>query len=211
MKRPIIAREGWGFIAFLAIATALAGVFHWALALIPGLLLVLTTWFFRDPERPVPGDELTVVSPADGRVMFIREVDEPGFMQGKCVQVSIFMSILNVHVNRMPVGGEIAYKEYATGKFLAAWDETVGEANERAYIGVDTGRYRVLVSQVAGLIARRILTWPMVGDRLARGERFGLIRFGSCIQMWLPIGSNLLVKPGDNVRGGETVIGRLPE
>lgn len=211
MKRPIIAREGWGFIAFLAIATALAGVFYWALALIPGLLLALTIWFFRDPERPIPGDELTVVSPADGRVMFIREVDEPRFMQGKSVQVSIFLSIFNVHINRMPVGGEIAYKEYATGKFLAAWDETVGEVNERSYVGVNTGRYRVLVSQVAGLIARRILTWPVVGDRLARGERFGLIRFGSCTQIWLPIGSNLLVKPGDNVRGGETVIGRLPE
>lgn len=211
MKRPIIAREGWPFIAFLAAVTAVAVLVHWAVAIIPGLLLALTIWFFRDPERPLPDDELAILSPADGRVMFVREVEEPRFVQGKAIMVSIFLSVFDVHINRAPVGGTVTYKEYAKGKFLAAWDETVGEVNERAYIGIETGRFRVLVSQVAGLLARRIITWSKAGDRLARGERFGLIRFGSCTQLWLPLGSEILVKPGDRVAGGETVIGRLPE
>lgn len=210
MNRPIIAREGWGFIAFLAVVTAVAGVVHWALAILPGLLLALSLWFFRDPERPTPGSELDVISPADGRVMFVREVEEPRFLEGKAVMVSIFLSVFDVHINRMPVGGSIEYKDYITGKFLAAWDESVGEVNERSYLGVNTGRHKVLISQVAGLIARRILLWPHVGDRLARGERFGLIRFGSCTQIWLPAGSTVLVKPGDRVRGAATIIGRLP-
>jgi phosphatidylserine decarboxylase len=211
MRRPIIAREGWAIIAFFIALTVIAGVVHWALAIIAGALLLLSLWFFRDPERAVPGTERDVISPADGRVMFIREVDEPTFVKGKAVVVSIFLSIFDVHVNRMPVGGTIAYKEYTKGQFLAAWDETVGEVNERSYIGIDTGRFRVLVSQVAGLVARRIFTWPKVGDKLARGERFGLIRFGSCTQIWLPAGSEVLVKPGDRVQGALTLIGRLPE
>jgi phosphatidylserine decarboxylase len=211
MKRPIIAREGWAIIAFFAVITAAATLIHWAVAAVPGALLLLSIWFFRDPERPIPGDDRTVVSPADGRVMFVREVDETRFLKGKAILVSIFLSVFDVHINRSPVGGTVAYKDYIPGKFLAAWDETVGEVNERSYLGLDTGRHRVLVSQIAGLIARRIFTWPQVGDRLARGDRFGLIRFGSCTQIWLPAGSEVLVKPGERVKGGETVIGRLPE
>jgi phosphatidylserine decarboxylase len=211
MKRPIIAREGWVFITFLAVVTIIAGAVHWALAIIPGVLLALTIWFFRDPERPIPGEDRVVVSPADGRVMFVREVEEPRFVQGKAIMVSIFLSVFDVHINRSPVAGTVQYRQYESGKFLAAWDETVGEVNERAYVGIDTGRHRVLVSQVAGLIARRILTWSKVGDKLAKGERFGLIRFGSCTQLWLPVGSSVEVKPGDRVAGGETIIGRLPE
>lgn len=211
MNRPIIAREGWAFIAFLAIVTAVAGVVHWLLAILPAILLALCLWFFRDPERSVPGNDLDVVSPADGRVMFVREVEEPRFVGGKAVMVSIFLSVFDVHINRMPVGGTIAYRDYVKGQFLAAWDETVGEVNERSYLGVDTGRHKVLVSQVAGLIARRILLWPVVGEKLARGDRFGLIRFGSCTQIWLPAGSEVRVKPGDRVKGAVTLIGRLPK
>ncbi|MDF2630921.1 MAG: hypothetical protein K0R39_4752 [Symbiobacteriaceae bacterium] len=211
MNRPIIAREGWAFIAFLAVVTAVAGVVHWLLALLPGILLALCLWFFRDPERTVPGSESDVVSPADGRVMFVREVEEPRFLGGKAVMVSIFLSVFDVHINRMPVGGTIAYRDYVKGQFLAAWDETVGEVNERSYLGVNTGRHKVLISQVAGLIARRILLWPVVGEKLARGDRFGLIRFGSCTQIWLPMGSTVLVKPGDRVKGAVTLIGRLPK
>lgn len=211
MNRPFIAREGWAFIAFLAVVTAAAGVVHWLLAILPGLLLALCLWFFRDPERVAPGSDLDVVAPADGRVMFVREVEEPRFVGGKAVMVSIFLSVFDVHMNRMPVGGTITYRDYVKGKFLAAWDETVGEVNERSYLGVDTGRHKVLVSQVAGLVARRILLWPVVGEKLARGDRFGMIRFGSCTQVWLPLGSKVLVKPGDRVTGAVTLIGRLPE
>ncbi|HEY3368485.1 MAG TPA: phosphatidylserine decarboxylase family protein [Symbiobacteriaceae bacterium] len=211
MKRPIIAREGWAFIIFLGVVTAVAGVVSPWLALIPGLLLALSLWFFRDPERAIPGTERDVVSPADGRVMYVREVEEPRFLQGKAVVVSIFLSIFDVHINRAPVSGMIAYREYVPGQFLAAMKESVGEVNERAYVGIDTGRFKVLVSQVAGLIARRIITWSKTGERVARGDRFGLIRFGSCTQIWLPAGSDVLVKPGDMVKGALTVIGRLPE
>jgi phosphatidylserine decarboxylase len=211
MNRPFIAREGWAIIAFFVVLTVIAGLVHWVLAVIAGLLLLLSLWFFRDPERPVPGTERDVVSPADGRVMYIREVEEPTFVQGKAVVISIFLSIFDVHINRMPVGGTITYKQYTRGRFLAAWDETVGEVNERSYIGIETGHFRVLVSQVAGLVARRIFTWPKVGEQLARGDRFGLIRFGSCTQIWLPEGSTVLVKPGDRVQGAVSVIGRLPE
>jgi phosphatidylserine decarboxylase len=210
MKRPIIAREGWAFIAFLAVITAAAGVVYLPLAILPAVLLALCLWFFRDPERPIPGQELDVVSPADGRVMFVREVEEPRFVGGKAIMVSIFLSIFDVHINRMPVGGTVTYRDYVKGQFLAAWDETVGEVNERSYVGIDTGRHKVLVSQVAGLVARRILCWPKTGEVLARGARFGLIRFGSCTQVWLPVGSTVLVKPGDRVQGAATVIGRLP-
>lgn len=209
--RPLIAREGWPFIAFFGALTAITAYVHWALAVIPGLLLALSVWFFRDPERPISDEDNAVVSPADGKVMFVREVEEPRFLGGKAVMVSIFLSVFDVHINRAPVGGIIAYKEYTKGKFLAAWDETVGEVNERSYLGIETGHHRVLVSQVAGLLARRILTWPERGDRLGRGDRFGLIRFGSCTQVWLPVGSTILVRPGDRVAGGETLIGRLPQ
>lgn len=211
MKRPIIAREGWAIIAFCAILTALTVVFNWSLAFIPGVLFLLSLWFFRDPNREAPGSEHEVVAPADGRVMFVGTVAEPLYLKGSSVMVSIFLSVFDVHINRVPVSGTVEYKEYVAGRFLSAWNENVGEVNERSYLGLNTGAHRVLVSQVAGLIARRIITWPVLGDALRRGERFGLIRFGSCTQVWLPAGTEILVRPGDRVVGGLTLIGRLPK
>jgi len=211
MRTPIIAREGWPFIAFFAVITIVSVLIHWAVAILPAVLLLLCIWFFRDPERSGGTGERDVLSPADGRVMFVKEVEEPRYLGGKAILISIFLSIFDVHINRMPVGGTIGYRDYVPGKFIVASDHTVGDVNERSYLGVDTGRHKVLVSQVAGLIARRILTWPKVGDKLERGQRFGLIRFGSCTQIWLPAGSEVLVKPGDRVAGGQTLIGRLPE
>lgn len=211
MKRPIIAREGWPFIGAAALITLLAYWLFGPWAIIPAAVLLLVVWFFRDPERAIPAEDRLVVSPADGRVMYVREVEEPRFMGGKAIIVSIFLSVFNVHINRSPVAGEVTYRDYVPGRFLAAWDELVGEVNERSYLGLQAGPHRVLVSQVAGLIARRILTWPTVGSSLERGERFGLIRFGSCTQLWLPLGSEILVKPGDRVTGGMSIIGRLPE
>lgn len=211
MRRPIIAREGWGILLFLALITAVSALIHWAPATVAGALLALSVWFFRDPERGIPTGDRTVVSPADGRVMFVKEVEEPLYLGGRAVMVSIFLSVFDVHINRVPVSGTVGYREYIPGKFLSAWNETVGEVNERSYVGIDTGRHRVLVSQVAGLVARRIITWPVVGQAVRTGERFGLIRFGSCTQVWLPPGSEVLVKAGDRVEGGATLIGRLPE
>ncbi|MBY6274665.1 phosphatidylserine decarboxylase family protein [Symbiobacterium thermophilum] len=212
MRRPIIAREGWPFVGALVALAVLALFVHWALGAVLAGLALFVMWFFRDPERPIPREDGLVVSPADGRVMFVREVEEPRFVGGRALLVSIFLSVFDVHINRSPVAGEVTYREYVPGKFLAAWDDTVGEVNERAYLGLVTdGGHRVLVSQVAGLLARRIVTWPAVGDRLDRGQRFGLIRFGSCTQVWLPADSEVLVRPGDRVVAGQTVIGRLPQ
>lgn len=209
-RRSIIAREGAPFLFVFAVLAIFGYQLHWLVATIPALAFLFSLWFFRDPERPIPTENRQVVSPADGRVMFVREVEEPRFVKGKAVMVSIFLSITDVHINRSPVAGKVEYVEHIPGRFLAAFDETVGEVNERTYVGIKTPVYRVLVSQVAGLIARRIVTWPKPGARLERGERFGLIRFGSCTQLWLPEGSEVLVKAGDRVKGGETVIGRLP-
>lgn len=209
MKRPLIAREGWSIIAVLILITAGA---YWLtpwLALLPGALLALSVWFFRDPERAIPGTDRDVVAPADGRVLWVREVEEPRFLKGRSVAVSIFLSVFDVHVNRAPVAGRVAYRDYVRGQFLAAWADRLEEVNERAYIGLEGPGYKALVVQIAGLVARRILTWPRVGDQLARGERFGLIRFGSCTQVYLPAGTEITVKPGDRVVGGVTIIGRL--
>lgn len=207
----MIAREGWGYIAALAgVTTLTAWLYPW-LALLPGALLLLVTWFFRDPERTSAGAESDVLAPADGRVLWVRTVPESRFVGGEAVAISIFLSVFDVHINRAPVSGRVAYRDYARGQFLAAWGERIEEVNERAYLGIENGGHRVLVVQIAGLLARRIVTWPRVGDRVGRGERFGLIKFGSCTQVYLPRGSKALVKPGDRVSGGLTIVGRLPE
>lgn len=210
MKRPLIAREGWPFALGLGLLTAAAWWLWPYAAIVPGLLTLLVLWFFRDPERAIPGDEADVVAPADGRVLWVREVDEPRFLGGPAVGVSIFLSIFDVHVNRAPVAGRVVYREYVPGRFLAAWRERVEETNERAYTGIEGPGYRALVVQIAGLVARRIVNWVRPGEAVRRGERFGLIKFGSCTQVYLPRGTEITVRPGQRVRGGQTIIGRLP-
>lgn len=210
MKRPLIAPEGWVYIATLAGLTVLALWWNPWLAVIPGAVLGLTIWFFRDPERSVGGADGDVVAPADGRVMWVRTIEEPRFVQGKALVISIFLSLFDVHVNRAPVGGRVGYRDYVPGRFVAAWADQVETVNERAYVGIEGPGYRVLVVQIAGLVARRIITWPQVGQVLQRGERFGLIKFGSCTQVYLPADSEALVAPGDRVVAGRTVVGRIP-
>lgn len=206
-----IARAGWGYLAVLALVTLVVILLEPRLAPLPLAVLLFVAYFFRDPERSVPSGDHEVVSPADGRVMYVREVEEPRFMGGKALLVSIFLSIFDVHINRSPVAGEVTYKEYVKGRFEAAWVDRVEEINERQYIGLQAGPHKVLVAQIAGLVARRIVTWTEVGQPLAKGERFGLIKFGSCTQVYLPLGSEVTVKAGDRVVGGVTPIGRLPQ
>lgn len=208
MRSPVAA-DGLTVLAVLALLIVLAlWLFPWA-AILPGALLALSLWFFRDPERPIPQEAGLVVSPADGKVMYVREVEEPRFLGGKAQVVSIFLSIFDVHINRSPVEGVVIYRDDVKGQFVAAWDERVHEINERAYIGLEVRGQRVLVVQVAGLIARRIVTRCNIGDCLARGQRIGLIKFGSCTQLYLPADAQVLVRAGDRVKGGETVVGRL--
>ena len=207
---PLVLRQAGILLAgLIAAAAVLLWLLPWA-APLPVAVLAFTLWFFRDPERTAvagPGD---VVAPADGTVLSVTEGDEPRHIHGPAVCVRIYLSLFDVHVNRAPVTGKVAYRDYVRGGFAPASRPGVGERNERAYTGLVAGPHRVLVVQIAGRVARRIVTWVGVGDRLERGERFGLIRFGSCTQLYLPAGSAIAVRPGDRVRGASTVIGRLP-
>lgn len=208
MRHFPVARDGLSYLLVLALVTL--GGFLWNpwAGLLGLLLLAFVAFFFRDPERSAPEGEV-VVSPADGRVMSVSRLYEPRYLKGDATVVTIFLSIFNVHMNRAPIAGRVGYREYVPGKYLVAYAEKASEINERNYLGLETeSGKRFLVVQIAGLVARRIVCWPQVGDPLAKGERFGLIKFGSCTQVYLPPDAEITVKPGDTVRGGLTVIGR---
>ena len=214
-----IAREG---LVFVAIAAALtAGAFWVALSrrsipfwILAFALLVVALWvvyFFRDPERTGPRGETLVVAPADGRVVMITEVEEPAFLKSKAIRISIFMNIFNVHVNRYPVSGVVKKVEYKRGKFVNAVGEQASLENEQRSVGIEAGQYRVLVRQIAGLIARRIVTYSKEGQHVQQGERMGLIRFGSRVDVFVPRSAHLRVKVGDVTFAGTTVVAELVE
>lgn len=210
MRRWPIAREGFPYLLALAVLSLLGFWLSPWLGVLALLLLGFVAFFFRDPERDVPAGQV-VVAPADGRVMSVTRVYEPRFLKGEATVVTIFLSLFNVHINRAPLAGRVAYQEYVPGKYLVAYAEKASEINERNYLGLETeDGHKVLVVQIAGLVARRIVWWPKPGDQLATGERFGLIRFGSCTQVYLPPGMEVTAVPGQTVRGGLTVIGRMP-
>ncbi|MFZ1058905.1 MAG: phosphatidylserine decarboxylase, partial [Candidatus Rokuibacteriota bacterium] len=163
--------------------------------------------FFRDPERTPPEVPGAVLAPADGRVREIREVRDP--FVGEAVRVSIFLSPLDVHVNRSPLAGLVAEVEFHPGRFLAAYRPEASEENERCRIALQGESARVTVTQIAGVVARRVVCRVRPGDKLRAGERFGLIRFGSRTDLFMPRGAHLRCRPGDKVRGGETIMGVL--
>jgi phosphatidylserine decarboxylase len=212
------AREGLLFIAIAAVVAAGAFGFaitrrSWGLWLAAFVLLLLALWvayFFRDPERPGERGPSLVVSPADGKLIMITEVDEPTFVKGRAVRLSIFMNVFNVHVNRYPVEGVVRYIHYNKGKFFNAAAEKSSLENEQMSVGIETSRYRVLVRQIAGLIARRIVTYSKLGETIRQGDRMGIIRFGSRVDVFLPAGSTLRAKVGDITVAGVTILGELP-
>jgi len=213
-----VAPEGWPFIA---IAWTLAGVAVWAAlrfspwwwaAAIP--LLALAVWvvaFFRDPVRSGPRGDGVVISPADGRIVSVVEVDEPAYLKTRAVRVSIFMSVFNVHVNRYPVSGTIEYLHYNAGQFLHAASDKASLDNEQSSVGLRGARGPVLVRQIAGLIARRIVTDGKVGDRVTQAERLGMIRFGSRVDVFVPAASRprVNVKVGQMVYAGATALAEV--
>jgi phosphatidylserine decarboxylase len=224
------AREGLVFI-FIAglIAAAAFGVAiarrSWGLWLAAFVLLLLALWvayFFRDPERVGQRGHSLVVAPADGKLIMITEVDEPSFINGRAIRLSIFMNVFNVHVNRYPVDGVISYVHYNKGKFFNASAEKSSLENEQMSVGIETTPAdsartprvgdveRVLVRQIAGLIARRIVTYSKMGDRVRQGDRMGIIRFGSRVDLFLPPNSTVRAKLGDVTTAGVTVLGELP-
>ena len=213
------AREGLLFIAIAAVIAAAGFGFainrrSWGLWLLAFVLLLLALWvayFFRDPERTGQRGPSLVVAPADGKLIMITEVDEPDFAKGRVVRLSIFMNVFNVHVNRYPVDGVVRYVHYNKGKFLNAAAEKSSLENEQMSVGIDTGKYRILVRQIAGLIARRIVTYSKVGDPVKQGSRMGIIRFGSRVDLFLPAGTKLTAKLGDATVAGVTVLGELPK
>jgi len=208
MKIPL-AKDGFIFILPLLIITVLMFLisFYWATAIF-GLWFLFVTWFFRDPERRIPNEPNVIVSPADGKITEIVTENEP--INGKlCKRVTIFLSVFNVHVNRVPIGGTIEDIRYNPGKFLAAFNPKASMDNEQNLILINNGRTHIFVKQIAGLIARRIVCWPKKGDYYESGQRYGLIRFGSRVDILLPENTKLSVACGDKVSGGKSIIGYL--
>jgi phosphatidylserine decarboxylase len=211
------AREGLSFIVIAALVAA--GVFglalvrrSWPLWLFAFALALIALWvayFFRDPVRSGERGERLVIAPADGKVVMITEVNEPTFMRERSVRLSIFMNVFNVHVNRYPVSGIVRLVDHTPGRFANAATEISSLENEQTSIGIEAGSNHVLVRQIAGLIARRIVTDSKVGEHVRQGERMGLIRFGSRVDVFLPAGAALRVKVGDATFAGTTVLGEL--
>lgn len=204
-----IAPEGWPFIAGSAVLTVLVFLLtRNASALVPLLLLVFMVYFFRDPERAVPQEKNIFVAPADGRVIVVKDVVEPLYLKKSAKMISIFMSPLNVHVNRSPDAGKVVDVMHKRGNFKAAYSDEAAETNESTSMILSTDKGLIMVRQVAGLIARRIVCRSLPGDMLRRGQRYGLIKFSSRVDLFLPEAVQVMVAPGDRVRAGETIVAR---
>ena len=208
---PIIAREGWPFLAVSVAAAAFVSWFAgwWSLPVWIVALFVLQ--FFRDPARHIPGDARTVVSPADGRIVVVENAEDP-YLNRPAIKISVFMNVFNVHSNRAPVDGEVKQIWYHAGSFFNAALDKASLENERnaLWLKTTTG-HDVTCVQVAGLIARRILCYVKVDDALMRGQRYGFIRFGSRVDVYLPPGSIVKAALGDKVSASSTILAILPE
>ncbi len=210
MRLPI-AKEGYVFIVPLLGITIIVGIISIKGAIVPAILTLFVIYFFRDPERVVPSEAGIIVSPADGRVIDINHKADENLMGEESVCVSIFLSVFNVHVNRIPCEGNVVQKVYNSGKFLPAFCEKASLLNEQNSLVIDHKNEKVVVRQIAGLIARRIVCWVKEGCQVARGQRFGLIRFGSRVDLFVPKEVELRVKKGDKVIGGKTIIGKIKD
>jgi len=200
----------WILLILASVGVAVSFVSMW-LSLIFLALFLFTIAFFRDPNRPVPAGPNLIVAPADGRVRDIVDLDEKEILKTKTRRVGIFLSIFDVHTNRAPIDGRIVYRQHHAGLCLDARDPNCSEKNEAMTWAFENPRGRIVVRQLTGAIARRIVAWANVGDKLKKGERFGMIRFGSRTELYLPLNAEVLVKTGDHVSGGSTVIARLPD
>lgn len=205
------AREGIPYVGAAAFVTAITALLGQPILAWPLMILTLFVGhFFRDPERVVPTGERDVVAPADGRIVAIERVQGSRFVEGPVTRISIFLSIFDVHVNRIPYSGVVHNTYYQKGRYLAANLARASSENEQAWLWIKTDTEQdIVVTQVAGLIARRIVCWPTLGDRVVRGERYGMIRFGSRTDLYVPVDTEVMVSRGDRVCGGETVLCRL--
>ena len=206
-----IAAPGYRFLAAAALLIFLGWLLGsgwlWGLGL---LALAFFGYFFRDPERLIPAEPEAVVAPADGKVVLVDEVREERFLNGAARRVAIFMNVFDVHVNRAPVAGTITEAEHRDGCFKAAWREDACTLNEQQALVLEAKGARVLVVQIAGLLARRIISYVQPGQDLDKGERLGLICFGSRVDLYLPLEAEILVKVGDRVQAGSSIVARWP-
>lgn len=206
-----IAKEGYPFIALFAFVTLVFALLDWGfLTLLLLALTLFSVYFFRNPERVTPeGDDL-VIAPADGKVIFVGEVEEERYFKDRVTKVSIFMNVFSVHVNRVPCAGKVVDMYYQKGEFLNASLDKAANCNEQAGILLETNNGKnILFVQIAGLVARRIVTYPLIGDLLKSGMRYGLIRFGSRVDIYFPKGSDVQATLGEQTVAGETIIGSL--
>ena len=210
MRSQTLMEARWILLILASVGVAVSFVSMW-LSLIFLALFLFTIAFFRDPNRPVPAGPNLIVAPADGRVRDIVDLDEKEILKTKTRRVGIFLSIFDVHTNRAPIDGRIVYRQHHAGLYLDARDPNCSEKNEAMTWAFENPRGRIVVRQLTGAVARRIVAWANVGDKLKKGERFGMIRFGSRTELYLPLNAEVLVKTGDHVSGGSTVIARLPD
>ena len=206
----VIVSEGYKFIGAALILALILGIFAHPYAAVPFVVLACYfAYFFRSPAREIVQDVNHILSPADGTVTEITPVGMDDFVGEPCNKIVIFMSVFNVHVNRSPIHGEIKLQRYYCGRFRPAYKDEVGFENEHHLIGIDRGDLRITVKQIAGILARRIVSWVTLDDRLRQGDIYGMIRFGSCLEIVMPERAQILVQKGEKVQGGKTVLGRL--
>jgi len=212
LKKITIVREGYPFVGISLLITAVTAYFLGPYyGVIPGFLTCYFAYFFRNPGRETAFDENLLYSPADGKVMAIDELFDDEYLNVEAVKVTIFLSVFNVHVNRSPMLGEIKYQRYTCGGFVPAYKKAASFENERHAIGLEDRGNRILVIQIAGILARRIISWVTLGHELKQGECYGMIKFGSSTEIVVPNTVEILVKKGDKVEGGVTVIGKYKE
>jgi phosphatidylserine decarboxylase len=210
MRLQTLAEARW-ILAVLFFLALVSWFFSAWLSLFFFVLILYTLFFFRDPDRNIPADRNAVLAAADGTVTDISEVEETEVLKTRMRRVGIFLSIFDVHTNRAPIEGRITYRQHREGLCLDARSQDCSEKNEAMTWGIENPRVTVVVRQLTGAIARRIVAWAEVGDQLARGERFGMIRFGSRTEVYLPLTASVLVKAGEHVAGGSTIIARLSD
>lgn len=216
----MLAKEGYSTIlVVLLFSIAVAWAASWLPAYIAyaiytllAILALLTIFFFRDPDRTSPGDDSLILSPADGKVVLIKKTDEDEYLHDKVTQVSIFLSPLDVHVNRVPFSGKVEYVKYSPGKYLMAWEDHASELNERAHFGIlHPSGTKMVFKQITGFLARRIVYHLQEGDDIKAGQRFGIMKFGSRMDLLLPENIEITVKKGDRTVAGESIIGRIKQ
>ncbi|MBN1155249.1 phosphatidylserine decarboxylase family protein [candidate division KSB1 bacterium] len=212
-----ISKDGYGIIAFLGFLNIMITIayflpvctWHSGFLYLAWVVLIFILFFFRDPDRTIPNDPNVVIAPADGKIVNIVNEYEDHLFESNVVRISIFLSLFDVHINRMPISGKIIYFNYLKGKFIPAFKEKASLENEQTIIGIENDGQIVLLKQIAGIIARRIVCYVRTGHRVKIGQRFGMIRFGSRVDLFLPPDTELNVHENDRVKGGETIIGRF--